>query len=69
MNKQIAIEIAEAILELGEVPAGHLYATLMGQMDLDTFERYIGLLVKIGLVKREKSHLLRWVGEAQLSAK
>jgi len=56
--------IAEAIRELGQVPAGHLYAKLMGSMSLDQFEKIISILVKAGLVKRDASHLLHWVGPA-----
>ena len=47
---------------LGGMPAGELYVRVMGYMSLDTFESIIGLLVSNGLVSRDHSHLLRWIG-------
>lgn len=40
------------------IPSGHLYAELMGQMDLDTYNRLIELLKDKGLVV-EENYLLR----------
>jgi hypothetical protein len=57
-----AVAIADTIRELGEVPAGTLYAALMTRMSLETFEQFIAILVKADLVKRDGSHLLRWIG-------
>jgi hypothetical protein len=54
--------IADTIKELGQVPAGTLYAQLMSLMSLDAFERTIGQLTGAGLVRREPSHLLVWIG-------
>lgn len=56
--------VADAIRELKQVPAGHLYAQVMGMMSEDAFERIIGTLTGAGLVARDQSHLLRWVGPA-----
>lgn len=58
----IVLAVGEAIKELGSVPNGHLYARLMGQMSLETYNKVIGLLVKTGAVKNE-NHLLTWVGK------
>jgi hypothetical protein len=58
----IAKVIAATILELGEVPAGHLYAGVMGSLSLDEFESIIGIFTKAGLVEGDRSHLLRWIG-------
>ena len=57
----------ETIREAGEIPAGYLYAAFMGRMDLVAFEKMMSLIVSTGLVERDPSHLLRWVGpkEAQ----
>jgi hypothetical protein len=52
---------ADAIRELGSVPSGHLYANVIGHMDLPTYERIIETLKRAGLVA-EKNHLLTWVG-------
>ena len=53
--------VADAIRAAGRMPAGPLYATLMGVMSLDAFERMIGQLVGAGLVQRE-NNVLTWIG-------
>jgi hypothetical protein len=60
----IVVAVAETIKELGSVPSGHLYARLMGHMNLETYENIIGVLVRKGLVRHEPSHLLVWTGDA-----
>jgi hypothetical protein len=52
---------ADTIKELGSVPAGTLYAGVMGRMSLETFEKMIGHLVGAGVVHRDSSHVLTWV--------
>jgi hypothetical protein len=54
--------IADTIRELGQVPAGTLYAHLMSRMSLEQFEKIIGVLVNAGLVRRDQTHMLHWVG-------
>lgn len=54
--------IREAIKELGSIPEGHLYAILMGHMNLMEFDFLIGLLVKAGEITRS-NHLLTYVKE------
>ena len=61
---RIAHAVAETIRELGQVPSGHLYARLMGVMELHQYEQVIGLLVDARLIERGRSHLLRWIGPA-----
>jgi len=56
--------IAEAVRDLGEVPSGHLYAQVMGHMDLQTYERIVTTLVNAKLVT-STNHLLKWVGLAK----
>jgi len=58
---RMAAAVGEAIRDLGSVPSGHLYARLMGHMDLDTYNKLIGLLKQANLVE-ESNHLLTWVG-------
>jgi hypothetical protein len=53
--------IAEAIRTAGEVPSGHLYAQLMGVLDLETYTAIIAMLKRSGLVA-EHGHLLTWTG-------
>lgn len=59
---QIIGAIAEVIREVGEVPSGHLYARLMGKLDLAQYNVCIDVLKKAGLVKEERN-LLTWIGE------
>ena len=54
--------LAEAIREVGEVPAGTLYAACLNVMSLEVFESFISRLVGAGLVNRTSEHLLRWIG-------
>ncbi len=59
--KETVMAVAMAIRELGEIPSGHLYARLMGQMDLECYNNIISIL-KHGKLVEEKHHLLTWVG-------
>lgn len=59
--KQTTLAIAEAIRELGEVPSGVLYAQIMSQMTIDTYNAIIKMLIGAGLVS-QKNFLLTWVG-------
>ena len=59
---EIVTAVADAIKELGSVPSGHLYARLMGHMSLTEYEQIIGFIVRSGLVRQDKSHLLTWIG-------
>lgn len=60
---QATAAIAEVIRTVGEVPSGHLYAQVCGQIDIDSFKRVVGLLKRSGLVS-EHNYLLKWVGPA-----
>lgn len=53
--------VAAVIMELGEIPSGHLYARLMDKMSLEVYNKVIGLLKGAKLVQ-EKGHLLTWIG-------
>lgn len=59
---KVTVAVAEAIRDLGSVPAGHAYAHLMGHMSLEVFNAIIDLLVRNGLVRRDPNHLLTWIG-------
>jgi len=58
---QITLAVGDAIKALGSVPSGHLYASLIDRMSLETYEKIIGILKNTGLVK-ESNHLLTWIG-------
>jgi hypothetical protein len=58
----LLLAVADAIKELGSVPSGCLYASLMQTgMSLETYTRIINVLKKQNLVV-EHHHLLTWVG-------
>ena len=58
--------LAEAIRALGSIPSGHLYAALMTiGMTLDTYNRFLSTLIGAGLVRRDPSHLLTWIGPVE----
>jgi len=57
----VVAAVAEAIRELGEVPAGTLYGHLMGKMDFQAFTKVIGIIEGAGLVMR-RGDLLVWKG-------
>jgi hypothetical protein len=59
---RIVSALAEAIRDLGQVPSGHLYASVMGVMNLDQYQPAIGILIKAKLIE-DRHHLLVWVGE------
>jgi hypothetical protein len=61
----LATILGEAILDLGEIPNGHLYAQVMGKIDLDSYNGAISVLKDAGLVE-ETSYALKWVGPTPL---
>lgn len=59
---EVTRAVADTIRELGEVPSGHLYARMMGTMELHQYEQVIGVLKHAELVEETPAHLLRWIG-------
>lgn len=57
----VMVAITEVIRVKGEVPSGELYAQMMHQMNLATYNAIISKIKASGLVI-EKNHLLTWVG-------
>lgn len=57
----VVLAVTEAIREAGEIPAGTLYAVLIGKVDLQGFERIVSIVTGSGLVEK-RGDLLRWVG-------
>jgi len=43
--------VADAIKELGRVPSGSLYATLMNHLTIDQYNQIVSVLKNAGLVK------------------
>ena len=58
----LVMALVEAIRELGSVPSGHLYARVMGHLTLEQYTQIVETLKQAGLVREERSHLLRWIG-------
>lgn len=58
--RQMASAILEAITAAGDagIPSGHLYAMLMNNMGLDTYQQFIGAMVKHGKITNH-GHLLK----------
>lgn len=54
--------VADAIRDLGSVPSGHLWAHCMGSMGFDEYEWIIGQLIGAGLIRKNQSYLLTWIG-------
>jgi hypothetical protein len=56
---QVVLVVAQAIHAAGSagMPSGHLYAMLMGKMELSQYERIIGILVKNGIIRKD-GHVL-----------
>jgi len=54
---KIALAIYQTVAELGFVPSGTIYAALMNQIDLQTYQDLIQMLKDIGKIK-EVNHVL-----------
>lgn len=57
----VILALTEAIRDLGEVPSGHLYASVMSHLSLAEYQQVIAAIVSTGLVT-QSNHLLTWVG-------
>ncbi len=59
---QICKHVADAIRDLKTVPAGHLYAAMMGKgFTLGDFNAIIGTLTRARLITN-RGHVLTWIG-------
>jgi hypothetical protein len=61
------LAVAEAIRELGRVPAGEFYARICGSVDLPTFTKILDILKGAGVLE-ERAHELIWTGPAKEGA-
>lgn len=57
------LALADAVRELGSVPSGHLYARVMGQLQLEEYEAMIGCLIRNGIISKDDNHVLTWKGD------
>jgi|SRR6185369_438684 len=58
---QITLAVAEAIRKAGRIPSGHLYAMLIGKVDIDGYQAMIRTLKNTGLVTESMNELI-WTG-------
>jgi len=56
---EILKALYEAIRDSGGIPSGHLYATVMGEMDLDKYTKRIDRLKSLDLITESPYHYLR----------
>lgn len=61
----LMVTMTELIRVKGEIPSGELYALVMGELNLRTYELILSKIKGSGLVI-EKNHLLVWVGPQKL---
>jgi hypothetical protein len=57
----VVFAVTEAIREAGSIPAGTLYAVLLGKVDIHGFEKLVSIVTGSGLVEK-RGDLLCWVG-------
>jgi hypothetical protein len=60
---EIMKAVASAIKGLGTIPSGHLYAQLMGRMSLDSYEKMLSALQRMGIVSIDGNHLVTYIGK------
>lgn len=60
--KRTVLAILDSIKDLKEVPSGHLYASVMHVLSLESYNQIIYILKASGKV-RESGNLLTYVGE------
>jgi hypothetical protein len=60
---EIMKAVAGAIKDLGTIPSGHLYAQLMGKMSLDSYEKMLSALQRMGIVSVDGNHLVTYIGK------
>jgi len=57
---------AECLRDLGEIPAGHLYASLMcNGVTLPDYQIIEDCLCKVLGVKKDRSHMLTWTKRSE----
>ncbi len=64
---ELVIEVGKVIKELRTVPSGVLYAQLQGVMSLQSYAILIDKLIELKLVRRDRMHLLTWIGDDDAS--
>lgn len=60
--KELILAIGQCIRELREVPSGHLYARLMGKINIETYQAIIQILINARVIEVSKGHVIKWTG-------
>jgi hypothetical protein len=58
----LASRIAYAIKTVGSIPSGHIYAQVMGETDLETYNTILGVLKSAKMISIAPSHMIKWIG-------
>ena len=58
----LTLAVSEAIREAREIPSGTLYASLMGKVDYEGYQKLLRILTGAGIIEVIPSHLIRWTG-------
>ena len=56
--------IAEAIREVKRIPSGHLYAQVIGKLELSAYERILNILKNAGLIEIKSDEII-WKSEVK----
>lgn len=56
--------IGDTVRDLGEVPSGHLYATVSAMISLDQYQKAIGLLIDAKLIEK-RGDVLVWIASTR----
>ena len=58
----LTLAVCESIREAREIPSGTLYASLMGKVDFEGYQKLLRILTGAGIIEVIPSHLIRWTG-------
>lgn len=60
--------IALGVRAAKQIPSGHLYAALMGTMNLEQYQDALASLQKAKCVRADRSFMLHWIASPQQDA-
>ena len=63
IKKCLSVAVA-TLIECREIPSGHLYAAMMGVLNIDEYQLIERVLVETLKVKKGRDHMLVWGAES-----
>lgn len=54
--------LTRVLSEVGEVPSGTVYSALIGKVTLADYQAVLSLMERIGVIKVDSNHMIRWTG-------